>query len=292
MAMTYDSTNKERLAKLQPHVAKAALAALADAEKVGIDILITQGLRTYAEQNALYAKGRTAPGSIVTNARGGYSYHNFGLAFDICLIEGGKAVWSVNSKWKQFAAIAKKHGFAWGGDWTRFKDYPHFEMTGGLTLAQCRAKWPNGYKPVKGGDDVSVSIDYKADDALPLMVGSKDGKDKLVSKLQKRLAIKVDGYFGPSTESAVKNWQCVHDEKGNAVAAGKGLEVDGIVGPKTWEAMFPEPKKEEPKQDKPEPKPPEPKKEEEPKKAAFLVVVNGKVVAEIGDISEIKVVKG
>jgi hypothetical protein len=221
--MKYDSTNKQRLSQLQPQVEKAALAALAQAEKEGIDVLITQGLRTYAEQNALYAKGRTAPGKIVTNARGGYSYHNFGLAFDICLIEDGKAVWNVNSKWKRFAAIAKAHGFKWGGDWQNFKDYPHFEMTGGLSLAQCRTKWPNGYKPTSGG--ASMSIEYKVDNELPISLGAKGD---LVKKVQERLKIKADGYFGPATEQAVKNWQKAH-----------GLVVDGIVGPKTYGALFP-----------------------------------------------------
>jgi len=55
----------------------------------------THTLRTHAEQDKLYAQGRTVKGSIVTNARGGQSYHNYGLAIDICLLskDGTKVSW-------------------------------------------------------------------------------------------------------------------------------------------------------------------------------------------------------
>ncbi|MBA4542721.1 hypothetical protein H1164_07375 [Thermoactinomyces daqus] len=59
-----------------------------------------------------------------------------------------------------------------------------------------------------------------------------------VKTLQIRLQIPADGIFGPLTEQAVKNWQRVHDERGNVVPTGKGLKVDGIVGPKTWHVLF------------------------------------------------------
>ncbi|WP_437182934.1 M15 family metallopeptidase [Shouchella clausii] len=49
--------------------------------------------------------------------------------------DGSKAVWTVNAQWRRVAAIGKQLGFSWGGDWTSFKDYPHLEMTGGLTTA-------------------------------------------------------------------------------------------------------------------------------------------------------------
>lgn len=222
----YDDLNRRRLSELQPHVAKAAMEAIEQAERESIEVLVTQGLRTYAEQDALYEQGRTKPGKIVTNARGGYSYHNFGLAFDFVLIEDGKAVWSVNSKWKRFAAICKAKGFAWGGDWKSFKDYPHFEMTGGLSLAECRRRWPGGWKP--GKSDEGGGNKYVADDTLPLKLYSKDGSKKLVSKVQKALGIKVDGYYGPDTVAAVKAFQ-----------KEKGLAVDGIVGEKTWAKLFP-----------------------------------------------------
>ena len=104
-------------------------------------------LRTDKEQNELYALGRTKPGKKVTNAKGGYSYHNFGLAFDIVLIIDGKeASWDMKTDfdgdkkadWMEVVEVAKKYGWEWGGDWAKFKDAPHFQKTFGKTTAQLR----------------------------------------------------------------------------------------------------------------------------------------------------------
>lgn len=87
--------------------------------------------RSHAEQNALYEQGRTKPGNIVTQAKGGQSNHNYGVAVDLCLYtdDGKDVIWETNTKrWKRVVAVAKSVGFKWGGDWTDFKDYPHFEL--------------------------------------------------------------------------------------------------------------------------------------------------------------------
>ena len=76
----------------------------------GIIIKVISGLRTYDEQNGLHAKGRTTPGKIVTNARGGYSNHNFGIAFDIGVFEGAAAPLTLNFNFmKQSAAGSRSH---------------------------------------------------------------------------------------------------------------------------------------------------------------------------------------
>ncbi|WP_341279347.1 M15 family metallopeptidase [Paenibacillus sp. FSL H8-0537] len=134
-----------------------------------IPIVITQGLRTIAEQDKLYAQGRTTAGSIVTNARGGYSYHNFGVAIDFALLspDGKQAYWdtkrdgNVNQTvdWAEVVDEAKRLGFAWGGDWTSFKDYPHFEMTFGLSTAQLRA----GIRPTTAQITAAMAIITKED---------------------------------------------------------------------------------------------------------------------------------
>lgn len=102
-------------------------------------VRIAQGLRTMAEQDALYAQGRTKPGNIVTNAKAGQSIHNYGLAVDIVLIIDGKtaswdtkADWDNDRKadWMECVEVFKKHGWDWGGDWKSFKDMPHFEKKG------------------------------------------------------------------------------------------------------------------------------------------------------------------
>lgn len=130
-----------RLKKLHPVVKEATEALIQLSHAAGIPILIAQGLRTIEEQNALYEQGRTKPGNIVTNARGGYSYHNFGVAIDFCILkDSGKDVsWTVDNRWMKVVSFAKQLGFEWGGDWTSFKDYPHFEMTFSLSCAQYRS---------------------------------------------------------------------------------------------------------------------------------------------------------
>lgn len=100
-------------------------------------------LRTFAEQDALYAQGRTKPGKIVTKAKAGLSYHNYGMAIDIVLIVGGKAVWDTKtdfdgdgvSDWMEVVRIFKEYGWEWGGDW-KFVDYPHFQKTFGKSVRE------------------------------------------------------------------------------------------------------------------------------------------------------------
>jgi len=86
--------------------------------------------RSIAQQNALYAQGRTAPGKIVTNAKGGQSNHNYGVAVDLFQYsdDGNEAIWEVDDNFKKIIAAMKAKGFKWGGDWKSFKDYPHFEL--------------------------------------------------------------------------------------------------------------------------------------------------------------------
>lgn len=95
-------------------------------------------LRTFAEQDLLFKKVPK-----VTNAKGGMSYHNYGLAIDIVFLVNGKAVWDVKSDfdwdgksdWMEVVAIFKSFGWEWGGDW-QFKDSPHFQKTFGHSVRE------------------------------------------------------------------------------------------------------------------------------------------------------------
>ncbi len=144
----------EKLASLHPIVTLRGRSMVDLCGHAGLAILVTQGLRTWAEQDALYAKGRTiAPigkPHIVTNAKGGQSWHNFGLAFDIVVLDSvGKADWdSSHPGWRKAADVGKSVGLEWGGDWKGFKDLPHFQYTGGLTLAECRELHAGGLAAV------------------------------------------------------------------------------------------------------------------------------------------------
>lgn len=110
-------------------------------------------LRTFAEQSAIYAQGRTKPGSIVTKAKAGQSLHNYGLAVDIAMIIDGKtASWDTRtdwdgdgtSDWMECVKVFKKYGWEWGGDWKSFKDLPHFQKTFGYTWQQLLLKHNSG----------------------------------------------------------------------------------------------------------------------------------------------------
>lgn len=104
----------------------------------GIEVKLTCGYRSIEEQNRLYAQGRTSPGRIVTNARGGSSWHNYGLAADYAFVVGGQITW--NGPWHVFGRIARECGLEWGGDWKKFPDRPHVQFRKGATLAQMRQK--------------------------------------------------------------------------------------------------------------------------------------------------------
>lgn len=132
-----DERSEKAIATLHPKVKPIARALVNEMMRRGVKIVVTSGTRTYEEQNELYAQGRTKPGKVVTNARGGYSWHNFGIAFDITIFNGSQPVWE-SPKYKDVGEAGKKLGLEWGGDW-RFKDEPHFQYNPkGLSLADAR----------------------------------------------------------------------------------------------------------------------------------------------------------
>lgn len=141
--MTFDERTERNIKTLHPRVQKKArefmqLVVPIIKEK-GYDVRIISGLRSFDEQAALYAKGRTAPGPKVTNARPGYSNHNFGTAWDIGVFKG-KEYLGTHPIYKEIGALGKSLGIVWGGDFKSIKDEPHFEVNTGLTLAQMRER--------------------------------------------------------------------------------------------------------------------------------------------------------
>jgi len=129
--------NSRSLSDLLPPVKSRAEKMIKDCYAAGIDLLVTSTYRDNASQEALYAQGRTKPGKIVTNARAGQSFHNYRCAFDVVPLRHGKPVWdSKDPVWQIIGQIGKKCGLEWAGDWKRFKEFPHFQYTGGLTLAK------------------------------------------------------------------------------------------------------------------------------------------------------------
>lgn len=117
---------------LKPRVKRQANKIVEDMRLLGHPVRITEGYRSMERQAQLYAQGRTAPGPVVTNAKPGDSFHNYGVAVDFTFVEYGYN--ASLALWETLGNVGKKHGFVWGGDWSGFVDRPHFEMTLGYTL--------------------------------------------------------------------------------------------------------------------------------------------------------------
>ena len=131
--------NSRSLSDLNPKVAAMCSEFINRCKAQGIDVIITSTYRDAESQNKLYAQGRTEPGKKVTNAKAGQSFHNWRCAFDFVPIVDGKAVWGDDALWTKCGAIGKAIGLEWAGDWSRFKEFPHMQFTGGLSLADFQA---------------------------------------------------------------------------------------------------------------------------------------------------------
>lgn len=142
-----DERSRKNIQSLDPKAREIftvfTLEAKEIAKSLGYDYVVLSGNRGEKEQNDLYAQGRTKPGKIVTNARFGFSNHNFGIAVDYGVFRGGKYIDDKNPSESEgvhraVAKIASKYGIEWGGDWKSIQDYPHFEIRTGLSLSEKR----------------------------------------------------------------------------------------------------------------------------------------------------------
>ena len=131
---------------LTPSMKEKTLLFVAKCEEAGLSILIYCTLRSNAEQDALYAVGRTIKGEnpkpskpmgdTVTSARAGQSSHNpdetgKARAFDCVPLLHGKAQWGDKVTYRKMGAIGKACGLKWAGDWQGdFKETAHFSEDG------------------------------------------------------------------------------------------------------------------------------------------------------------------
>lgn len=141
---TGDASTDRKLNTLNPIVRDQMKRFILQSKyRYDIPLRVTDGFRSYAQQDAIYAQGRTKPGSIVTYAKGGSSNHNFGLAIDIVPI-GRNSLnepflnWNT-SQYPFLGRIGQSIGLEWGGTWKKIKDQPHFQNLQGRTLKQLRA---------------------------------------------------------------------------------------------------------------------------------------------------------
>lgn len=145
MALKSDKITLNRIKEAHPVLRSELVKIYVDILNANVSIRFTDVYRNFIEQDALFRQGRTSPGKIVTYARAGESYHNFGLAVDFCLLlnNGKAASWDREkdvdkdniADWEEVVKIFKSYGWKWGGDW-KFKDYPHFQKSFGYSTEQ------------------------------------------------------------------------------------------------------------------------------------------------------------
>ncbi len=211
--MFYDARNQKALKTLAPHTRKVANQWYAYCVKNGIDILITEGRRSVAVQQANVAKG------VSKTLR---SYHLVGQALDFVPVINSRGTISYShytkEPFKSAINYAKSLGFEWGGEWKSFQDSPHLQ-----------------YKYKGYGTDQTIlekitkQVKAVPKDLIPypgslIRKGSR-GKD--VERIQRALKLDVDGIYGRGTEIAVMEYQ-----------KRKKLTSDGIVGQSTWSMLF------------------------------------------------------
>jgi peptidoglycan L-alanyl-D-glutamate endopeptidase CwlK len=120
-----------RIEQLYPVLKTKAYQLIDTLAKQGITVEISQGLRTWPEQDALYQQGRTIPGKVVTNCKPGQSWHQFACAFDVDIVTQQGLDWTGNdAAWNATIASGLDLGLVAGAEFRSFPDKPHFQFTG------------------------------------------------------------------------------------------------------------------------------------------------------------------
>lgn len=147
--MIHTKRTLESLAGLNRKFRKQTEAFLIAAQPIaknhGITIEVISGLRSWQQQSALFAQGRTKPGKIVTKARPGSSWHNYGLAIDLGLFADGQYLDSTSPKranqiYAELGTLAATMGIEWAGTWKTFTETPHFQNRYGMSIAQAKTR--------------------------------------------------------------------------------------------------------------------------------------------------------
>lgn len=246
-----DQNSLSKLAQVHPELARRAklvIAALAPH-----DVRVGSGLRTYTEQNALYAQGRTKPGKKVTNARGGQSNHNFGLALDLTIFDADGNYLPDSPLYDLIRPAAHAAGLESGADWKHINDRPHIQLPSDLIVNgsptnECRVLYAKGGLPAifahvsaaepagepgsptedTGGGSPVVSNPTSTEQPPILKRGSYGTEViALQTKLRSlKYTLEINGRYDERTAYIVGKFQ-----------GSNHLEADGIVGKDTRRAL-------------------------------------------------------
>ncbi len=140
----FHQRSEKNVLTLNPTAQEAARKFLKLLQDEGINARIISGTRTYAEQDMLFAKGRTVSGQKVTNAKGGESNHNFGIAWDIGIFTSDGDYLPDSPLYDKAAEVGLFPGLEWGGNWRSFVDKPHYQLLTGLSISELRERFEEG----------------------------------------------------------------------------------------------------------------------------------------------------
>ena len=125
-----DTVSEARLQLVCPALAAKIQSLALMLQDEGITFRVTQGLRSWNDQDKLYQQGRTLPGKIVTNAPAGHSWHEFGLAVDVVPMDPLPDWDTTHPVWTRLINVGESLGLYSGSEFTHIKDEPHFQLTG------------------------------------------------------------------------------------------------------------------------------------------------------------------
>lgn len=210
--------------KLHPKLQKLMQKHIDECKKQGLIIGIGECVRTKAEQDELYAQGRTKPGKIVTNAKGSNygSMHMWALAYDVYRNDGKGAFNDSDGFFTKVGKIGQSIGLEWGGSWKSPVDKPHFQLPNwGSTPARLKSLYGTPERFFKTWGNTSNKI--SSSEEYDMKTIQKGCTGRAVRVWQIIVGVTADGEFGANTVTATKKFQKEH-----------GLTADGIVGRLTW----------------------------------------------------------
>ena len=219
--------------QLHPELQRKIQMLVASCEKNGLKIGIGECVRTVAEQDALYAQGRTKAGKKVTNAKGSTysSMHQWYVAFDFYRNDGKGAYYDNDGFFTKVGKIGVTLGLEWGGNWKNPVDKPHFQLPNwGSTTAQLKKLYgtPEKFKMSWGAPLPTQKNNLVLAKATVKKGSSGTNAKYLQADLNYTMGtnLELDGKFGAKSVEVLKKWQ-----------AKNGLVADGIYGAKGYAKM-------------------------------------------------------
>ena len=235
---------------LHPRLQAKATELKEKCAEQGVHILFSECVRSKAEQDALYAQGRTTPGNTVTNAKGSTysSQHQWGIAVDFYLDmdvdgDGQKTDDAFNTStglFERVGTIALSIGLGWGGTWKSFQDRPHIYLPDwGSTTYELKKEYGTPEKFMAVWSNGGVAIDK---------INEKTGYERtqFIMDVQAATGSVVDGKAGNETIGNTITVSATKNRKHRVVKAiQKRLnslgyacgDVDGIAGAKFTAAV-------------------------------------------------------